>query len=177
MLNRNPVRLLSTKIPRPKDWKLRKVSIPKPLVLAQTENNGQPRPAVSSPRPPLPGLTPLEFLKHRQAMKKRFPEGWRPPKKLTRDVMQSLRTLHELSPDVYTTPVLADKFKISPEAVRRILRSTWTPSRERLDEITTKENNHRSERKKQRVMKEWMETVDNRVVESSESSKDKLELT
>lgn len=91
--------------------------------------------------------------------------------------MQSLRTLHELSPDVYTTPVLADKFKISPEAVRRILRSRWTPSRERLDEIAIKESNRRFERKKQRVMKEWTETVDNEVVESSESNKDKLELT
>lgn len=177
MPNCSPVRLLSTKIPRPKDWKISKGFTPKPLVTTQTGNNERSRPVVS-PRPPLvPGQTPLEFLKHRQAMKKSFPEGWQPPKKLTRDAMQSLRTLHELSPDVYTTPVLADKFKISPEAVRRILRSRWTPSRERLDEIAIKESNRRFERKKQRVMKEWTETVDNEVVESSESNKDKLELT
>ncbi|EJC99210.1 uncharacterized protein FOMMEDRAFT_34509, partial [Fomitiporia mediterranea MF3/22] len=71
-----------------------------------------------------------EFLKHRELMKKRFPEGWNPPRKLSREAMEGVRALHQHDPKTFSTPVLAERFRISPEAVRRILKSKWTPSKE-----------------------------------------------
>ncbi|GJJ14908.1 hypothetical protein Clacol_009178 [Clathrus columnatus] len=169
MYSLNFIRPLSTKIPRPKNWKISRVHIPKPLVLTQIQHHERPSPTVSSR--PSPQETPTEFVKHRQTMKKNFPEGWSPPKKLTRDAMDSLRTLHQISPDVYTTPILAEKFRISPEAVRRILRSKWFPSGERLEQIRAKETTRRVERRKQRVNKEWTEVAETGLVDYSEPFK------
>ncbi|EJD55493.1 hypothetical protein AURDEDRAFT_109802 [Auricularia subglabra TFB-10046 SS5] len=76
-------------------------------------------------------------------MKKRFPEGWQPPKKLSRDAMDGLRALHNHNPELFSTPVLADKFKISPEAVRRILKSKWVPSKEREAELLARERQNK----------------------------------
>ncbi|KZT65299.1 hypothetical protein DAEQUDRAFT_643870, partial [Daedalea quercina L-15889] len=67
---------------------------------------------------------------HRAAMKKAFPQGWSPPRKLSREAMDALRALHATDPEVFTTPLLASKFRISPEAVRRILKSKWEPTQE-----------------------------------------------
>ena len=57
-------------------------------------------------------------------------QGWAPRKRLSPDALDGIRALHSQYPDRYTTPVLADQFKISPEAVRRILKSKWRPSEE-----------------------------------------------
>ncbi|KDQ07344.1 hypothetical protein BOTBODRAFT_90414, partial [Botryobasidium botryosum FD-172 SS1] len=65
---------------------------------------------------------------HRIKMKKLYPDGWNPPKKLSREAMDGLRTLHAHDPVTFSTPVLAEKFKVSPEAVARILKSRWRPS-------------------------------------------------
>ncbi|EMD35540.1 hypothetical protein CERSUDRAFT_37972, partial [Gelatoporia subvermispora B] len=67
---------------------------------------------------------------HRETIKKDFPEGWAPPRKLSREAMEGLRQMHKMDPEIYTTPVLAAKFRISPEAVRRVLKSKWQPSSE-----------------------------------------------
>ncbi|KAK4454945.1 hypothetical protein QBC34DRAFT_391098 [Podospora aff. communis PSN243] len=64
------------------------------------------------------------------ALKKKFPDGWEPMKKLSPDALAGIRAIHQQFPDEYTTPVLAEKFKMSPEAIRRILRSKWTPNPE-----------------------------------------------
>jgi hypothetical protein len=64
------------------------------------------------------------------ALKEKFPEGWKPLKKLSPDALAGIRALHAQSPEQYTTEVLANSFKISPEAVRRILKSKWTPNSE-----------------------------------------------
>ncbi|KAF8919746.1 hypothetical protein CPB85DRAFT_1153068, partial [Mucidula mucida] len=69
--------------------------------------------------------------RHRQVIKEKFPDGWNPPRKLSREAMDGLRSLHQFEPDKFTTPFLADKFKISPEAVRRILKAKWEPTKER----------------------------------------------
>lgn len=53
--------------------------------------------------------------------------------------MDGLRALHHANPTVFSTPVLASKFKISPEAVRRILKSKWVPSKEREAELLASE--------------------------------------
>lgn len=71
----------------------------------------------------------------KDALKKKFgEEGWSPRKKLSPDTMEGIRALHEQYPQKYTTPVLAEQFKVSPEAIRRILKSTWRPSPEKMEE-------------------------------------------
>lgn len=71
-----------------------------------------------------------EWLKQKQALKEKFPEGWRPPKRLSPDALEGIRVLHQQFPDMYTTEALADKFEVSPEAIRRILRAKWQPTAE-----------------------------------------------
>lgn len=44
--------------------------------------------------------------------------------------MEGIRHLHATQPGKFTTPVLADHFKVSAEAIRRILKSKWQPSDE-----------------------------------------------
>ncbi|KAI5952504.1 RRG9 [Candida jiufengensis] len=54
-------------------------------------------------------------------------ERWNPQKKLTRQEMIKLKELKETFPQ-YRTIDLAQFFHISPEAVRRILKSKWVPN-------------------------------------------------
>lgn len=68
---------------------------------------------------------------HREAMKKEFPDGWNPPRKVERSEMNVIRRLREMDPERWTTPALADRFKISPEAVRRILKSKYQTEEEK----------------------------------------------
>ncbi|KAJ4307200.1 Required for respiratory growth protein 9 mitochondrial [Collariella sp. IMI 366227] len=63
----------------------------------------------------------------KQALKEKFPEGWNPRKKLSPDALLGIRALHNQFPEEYTTEVLSNKFEVSPEAIRRILKSKWTP--------------------------------------------------
>ncbi|KAG8855310.1 Required for respiratory growth protein 9 mitochondrial [Tulasnella sp. 330] len=83
---------------------------------------------------------------HREAMKRKFPEGWDPPKRLSRDNMDRLRAMHKSDPGTFTTPVLAQEFKISVEAVRRILKSRWEPSEEKLARKKDEETRKKDER-------------------------------
>jgi hypothetical protein len=64
---------------------------------------------------------------HKAAMKEKFPDGWNPQKRLSPDAMAGIRALHQQMPEKYTSWVLADHFKVSPEAIRRILKSKWSP--------------------------------------------------
>ncbi|KAH6688616.1 hypothetical protein F5X68DRAFT_206044 [Plectosphaerella plurivora] len=64
------------------------------------------------------------------ALKEKFPEGWRPMKRLSPDAVAGIRALHAQFPDQYTTPQLAKQFEVSAEAIRRILKSKWAPSPE-----------------------------------------------
>ncbi|KAF4624442.1 hypothetical protein G7Y89_g13728 [Cudoniella acicularis] len=61
------------------------------------------------------------------ALKEKFPDGWSPSKRLSPDAMVGIRALHAQVPEKYTTGVLAEHFKVSPEAIRRILKSKWQP--------------------------------------------------
>ena len=56
--------------------------------------------------------------------------GWAPRKRLSPDALEGIRALHAQFPEKYTTPELAQQFQVSPEAVRRILRSKWKPNDE-----------------------------------------------
>ena len=97
---------------------------------------------------------PEEHLKHRKTMKERFPDGWNPPRKLSREAMDGLRALHAHDPETFSTPVLAARFRVSPEAVRRVLRSRWMPKPEERAKLLEKERRRREEFKEKRVMRE-----------------------
>lgn len=71
-----------------------------------------------------------DWAAQKAALKAKFPEGWRPRKKLSPDALNGIRALNRQFPDTYTTEVLANKFEMSPEAIRRILRSKWEASPE-----------------------------------------------
>ena len=90
--------------------------------------------------------TPSRWSHHRTSMKAKFPQGWAPPHKLSRAAMDGLRALHAHDPDTFTTPVLADKFRVSPEAVRRILRGKWQPTPEQHARLLERERRHRQDR-------------------------------
>jgi hypothetical protein len=124
------------------------------LKQAQTPPKTIPLPTRKGP-PTSP--TPAHILRHREAMKAAFPDGWNPPRKLSREAMEGLRTLHAHDPAQYTTPVLASRFKVSPEAVRRILKSKWQPSDERKKELLVREQKVLTELRAERRMKEWDE--------------------
>ncbi|KAH8101143.1 hypothetical protein BXZ70DRAFT_999954 [Cristinia sonorae] len=101
--------------------------------------------AVSHRRAPSKPPTPHQYKAHKLAMKERFPEGWSPPRRLSRAAMEGLRWLHAQDPETCTTPMLAQKFRISPEAVRRILKSKWEPSKEERERLLQKERVRRDE--------------------------------
>lgn len=65
----------------------------------------------------------------KEALKKKLGgQAWNPRKKLSPDTMEGIRHLHSTQPDKFNTPVLAQHFKISPDGIRRILKSKWRPS-------------------------------------------------
>lgn len=70
----------------------------------------------------------------KDALKSKFKEGWNPTKKLSPDALDGMRHLHAMAPDRFTTPVLAEQFKVSPEAVRRILKSKWKASESEMED-------------------------------------------
>ncbi|KAK1826298.1 hypothetical protein QBC39DRAFT_335115 [Podospora conica] len=69
-----------------------------------------------------------DWKTQKEALKEKFPEGWQPRKRLSPDALAGIRALHAEFPDIYTTEELANKFEVSPENIRRILRSKWEPS-------------------------------------------------
>lgn len=67
-------------------------------------------------------------VQKRALLEKFGSSGWRPRKRLSPDVLEVIRALNSQSPEKYTTPVLAEQFKVSPEGIRRILKSKWRPN-------------------------------------------------
>lgn len=66
----------------------------------------------------------------KEALVEKFPDGWSPRKKLSPDALDGIRALHIQYPQIYTTEALSNQFQVSPEAIRRILRSKWKPNTE-----------------------------------------------
>ena len=67
----------------------------------------------------------------KRALSKKFgTTGWSPRKRLSPDTLEGIQALHAQYPDRFTTPILAEQFKVSPEAIRRILKSKWQPKDE-----------------------------------------------
>ncbi|KAI0739026.1 hypothetical protein C8Q80DRAFT_1203404 [Daedaleopsis nitida] len=123
--------------------------------------------------------TPQEWVAHRETLKKKFPEGWAPPRKLSREAMDALRHLHQLDPARSSTQLLADKFRISPEAVRRILRSKWEPTREQKAKMAEKERQAKVQwkaGKREKEQKSYDEIEEERTLAMTRS-KDRFTLT
>ncbi|KLJ07372.1 hypothetical protein EMPG_17150 [Blastomyces silverae] len=95
-------------------------------------------------------LEPWQIQK--QALKKKFPEGWNPRKRLHPDTLDTIRHLHQQDPNTYSTPVLAQEFKVSPEAIRRILKSKWQPNPE-----VAAERRERWEKRRKRIWNQLSE--------------------
>ena len=63
------------------------------------------------------------------ALAKKFgASGWQPRKRLSPDALDGIRSLHAHDPEKHSTSALADQFQVSPEAIRRILKSKWRPN-------------------------------------------------
>jgi len=90
---------------------------------------------------------------YKAALKEKFgEEAWTPRKRISPDALAGIRALRANQPDVYTTDRLAEHFKMSPEAIRRILRSKWQPNEEEMDE--------RRMRWEKRGIKKWTEMAE-----------------
>ncbi|KAI9865568.1 MAG: Required for respiratory growth protein 9 mitochondrial [Vezdaea acicularis] len=105
------------------------------VVRSRPPNPPSMHPKASRAPAPLPKRTPLPPRKRepwqiqKSALLSKFgSQGWSPLKKLSPDALTGLRALHAQDPEVYSTPVLAAHFAISPEAVRRVLRGKWRPA-------------------------------------------------
>lgn len=83
----------------------------------------------------------------KESLRQKFPEGWRPRKRLSPDALAGIRALNAEYPEIYTTAALSAKFEVDPEAIRRILKSKWRPSAE--------EEEKRLERWQKRGMQIW----------------------
>lgn len=103
----------------------------------------------------------------KQALEKKFPGGWNPPKKLSPDALEGIRHLHATAPDRFTTAVLAEEFKVSPEAIRRILKSRWRPSEDEMES-----RRQRWEKRHERI---WSQMVELGLRPPSQSSKPLLD--
>ena len=72
--------------------------------------------------------------------------------------MDSLRQLHRANPGQFNVAMLSQQFKISPEAVRRILKSNWEPTHEKRTAMAIKERQHKQALNKEREMKQREES-------------------
>jgi hypothetical protein len=66
----------------------------------------------------------------KESLKRKFPGGYQPLKRLSPDAVAGIRALHAQMPEQYTTWALSQEFEVSPEAIRRILKSKWRPDLE-----------------------------------------------
>lgn len=53
---------------------------------------------------------------------------WSPKKRVSRETMEKIRALAFRQPDVYDSIKLSQEFKLSVEAIRRILKSKYQPT-------------------------------------------------
>ncbi|KAK7553619.1 hypothetical protein IWX49DRAFT_561584 [Phyllosticta citricarpa] len=98
--------------------------------------------------------TKPDWKVQKDALNRKF-EGasWRPAKRVSPDAVIGIRELHKTDPQAFNTSVLANRFKISSEAVRRILKSKFQPSDEEMAD-----KRERWERRGERVWKKLSDT-------------------
>lgn len=68
-----------------------------------------------------------EWQKQKLAVNKKINnQRWNPSKKLSRTTMEAIRLLKRQFPNMNASE-LGERFKVSPEVIRRILKSKWQP--------------------------------------------------
>jgi hypothetical protein len=77
---------------------------------------------------------------------------WQPRKRLSPDTLEGIRALHTSDPATYSTETLSSQFKVSPENIRRILKSKWQPNDDERDE--------REKRWERRGVRKWTEMAE-----------------
>jgi hypothetical protein len=89
----------------------------------------------------------------KEALERKFgDQGWQPRKRVSPDSLEGIRALHASDPRTYTTQMLSQHFAISPDAVRRILKSKWRPSEEEVSD--------RMGRWEKRGVRKWKEMAE-----------------
>ncbi|KAJ5729448.1 mitochondrion organization and biogenesis protein [Penicillium malachiteum] len=107
----------------------------------------------------------------KDALDKKFPDGWNPQKKLSPDAMDGIRQLHASAPEKFTTAVLSKEFKVSPESIRRILKSKWKPSGDEMES-----RRKRWEKRHERIWSHMAELGLRPMTKSSQSLSDSRKL-
>jgi hypothetical protein len=75
-----------------------------------------------------------QWMIQKKALKEKLgDQAWNPKKRLSPDSLEGIRAMHASDPYRFSTPVLAEHFKLSPEAIRRILKSKWLPAAEEAE--------------------------------------------
>jgi hypothetical protein len=103
--------------------------------------------------------TAKSWAEHRANVKAEYPGKWDPSKKVSREAMDAIRELHKTDPEKYPPWVLAQRFTVSTEAIRRILRSKWRMPEDKVEEKIMKERKRRIERTKGRMEEEMHQMV------------------
>ncbi|KAI8144097.1 hypothetical protein BJV82DRAFT_608289 [Fennellomyces sp. T-0311] len=73
-------------------------------------------------------IVSFQLIKPKTFLQRCMSTQWNPKKRLSRAAMSELRNLNAMSPEQYSIPALSEKFHISQEAVRRILKSKFRPT-------------------------------------------------
>lgn len=71
------------------------------------------------------------------ALKEKFPEGYKPIKRLSPDKIEEVRSLKTSFPEL-SNDDLAMRFKISAESIRHILKSQWRASKKESRKIDSR---------------------------------------
>lgn len=74
-----------------------------------------------------------EWVKREETLRKRYGQ-WNPTRKLSRQQITDIKNLKGQYPGMKTKQ-LADFFLISPESIRRILKSKWEPTDEEMEDL------------------------------------------
>ncbi|KAJ1017811.1 hypothetical protein NDA16_005128 [Ustilago loliicola] len=127
---------------------------PKPSTPKPTTPPSAPRPKGMSRIEHELGKSLPDWAVHRIALKKKFPDGWRPPKILSREAQEGIRLLHSSDPEQFDVVALSERFRVSTESVRRILRSgKWAVS----GEVRSRQDRRAAERAAERETLELAE--------------------
>ena len=68
------------------------------------------------------------WINHKNAVRNKIGSNWNPKKKLSRGAMVGMKDLNRFDNKQFNVRTLSEKFKVSPESVRRILKSNFKPS-------------------------------------------------
>lgn len=136
----------------------------KPRIARPVESTGreeETRPSSSTTTPPPAGSHPRKrpdwrFLPawRQQALvtahKLEGDGGWAPRRKLSPAAQAGIRTLFHSDRERYTVRHLSEVFKVSPDAVRRIVKSSWVPSPQEAADREARWKKRMDERRAQR---------------------------